>query len=525
MKRTVIVKAGISEMFKRFTINSSRLKILFGMVMFLWAANLFPAGPDTLWTRIWGGNSDDMAFSVRVLLERKGFIVAGYSNSEELGTQTADGWLIKADSLGDSLWGRFYGGTDQEKFYSGEVVPDTSGYICLGYTKSFGAGAEDFYLVKTDTAGDTIWTRTYGGTDVEIGQYVEPLVDGGFILTGSTKSYGAGDYDVYLVKIDSVGDTLWTRTYGGSGEDEGYEVHQCPDGGYIITGYTKSSEISNGDYDAYLIKTDSIGDTAWTKAYGGETEDKAHSVKPCSDGGYILLGYTFSFGNPSADLWLIKTDSIGDTTWTKTYGGIVDDFGEEVFEDTIEAGFFFTGKTQSFGAGDKDVWLVRTDTLGDTLWTMIWGGENDDRGHSVAFVPWDSGYLIAGYTKTYGPANEDIWLIRTGLGEPYDPPVGIEEVEFSERDFSLSQNYPNPFLGRTTIKYAVPSKVNVTLKIYDISGRIVKTIFDKEIEAGSYTVIWDGRNNSGKKVPGGIYFLRFKTEKHNFTRKMLKMKQ
>jgi hypothetical protein len=137
-------------------------------------------------------------------------------------------------------------------------------------------------------------------------------LDGGFIITGITNSVGAGGYDVYLVKTDSLGDTLWSRTYGGTGDDEGMSVKQTLDGGYIIVGWTNS--FGAGDYDIYLIRTDSLGDTLWTRTYGGVFNDGGYSVQQTTDGGYIIAGYTNSFGAGGFDVYLIKTDANGYVT-------------------------------------------------------------------------------------------------------------------------------------------------------------------------------------------------------------------
>ncbi len=166
---------------------------------------------------------------------------------------------------------------------------------------------------------DTLWTKAFGGTNEDYGRSVQETSDGGYIIAGYTKSFGAGSYDVYLIKTDANGDTTWTKTYGGSNIDQGYSVEQTSDGGYIIAGNSKS--FGAGLDDVYLIKTDANGDTTWTKTYGGSNIDQGYSVEQTSDGGYIIAGYTKSFGAGSYDVYLIKTDANGDTTWTKTYGG------------------------------------------------------------------------------------------------------------------------------------------------------------------------------------------------------------
>jgi len=184
------------------------------------------------------------------------------------------------------------------------------GYIVAGYTTSFGAGVSDIYLIKTDASGTTLWTKTYGGTDYESANSVQQTFDGGYIVAGFTASFGAGSSDVYLIRTNSSGDSLWTRTYGGISGEAGNSVQQTTDSGYIVAGYTVS--FGAGSDDAYLIRTNSSGDTLWTRTYGGPFDEVATSVQQTSDEGYIMAGRTYSFGAGGSDVHLMKT--LGDGT-------------------------------------------------------------------------------------------------------------------------------------------------------------------------------------------------------------------
>jgi len=186
----------------------------------------------------------------------------------------------------------------------GKVVVQTSdgGYVIVGCTGSEPShGGYDVWLIKTDANGDTLWTRTYGGTSYDYGYSVIQTSDGGYMIVGSTSSFGTGGYDVWLIKTDANGDTLWTRVIGYSGgRDEGWAVQQTSDGGYIIVGYTSS--FGSGGYDVWLIKTDANGDTLWMRTYGGTNDDYGRWVQQTSDGGYIIVGYTSSFGSGGCDV-------------------------------------------------------------------------------------------------------------------------------------------------------------------------------------------------------------------------------
>ncbi len=239
---------------------------------------------------------------------------------------------------------RTYGGIGEDQSYSAIQTLD-GGYIVTGYTYSYGAGSADVYLIKTDSLGDILWTKTYGNLYRDFGHSIAQTSDGGYIIAGGTMSYGAGSYDVYLIKTDSLGDTLWVRTYGGADGDCGYSVAQTSDGGYIVSGYTYS--YGAGSCDVYLMKTDPLGDTLWTRTYGGADEDCGISVAQTSDGGYIVSGYTYSYGAGSGDVYLVKTDSLGDTLWTKTHGGNYPDYGLSVIR-TPDEGYIITGFTYSY---------------------------------------------------------------------------------------------------------------------------------------------------------------------------------
>jgi hypothetical protein len=249
-------------------------------------------------------------------------------------------------------WTKYYGGSGGDNGYSVQQTCD-GGYIIAGYTDSYGEGGLDFYLVKANSNGDMLWNKTYGGPGMDFGMSVHLTTDGGYIVSGFTDSFGAGSRDVYLVKTDSNGDLLWNKTYGGINIDVGRFVDETSDGCYIIAGYTYS--FGEGDRDFYLVKTDSNGDMLWNKTYGGPDRDFATSVQETTDGGYIITGLTKSYGAGGDDVYLIKTDSDGNMTWNNTYGGSDYDGGYSVSQ-TADGGYIITGETRSFSSGNRDLY-------------------------------------------------------------------------------------------------------------------------------------------------------------------------
>jgi len=364
----------------------------------------FGQPPDTLWTRTYGGSSDEEAYSVQQTADG-GYIVAGATQS--YGAGNLDFYIVKTDASGDTQWTRTQGGSScHDIAYSVQQTTD-GGYVAAGWTCSFGAGYADFYLVKTDGSGNILWTRTYGDVWQDIAYSVQQTTDGGYVVAGSTHHYGGGN-DFYLVKTNSSGDPLWTRAYWGPGSwTVAYSVQQTTDGGYILAGCT--------DGDFYLVKTYSEGGLCWTRTYGGSGGDCAYSVQQTADGGYVVAGYTDSFGAGDYDFYLVKTNSQGDTLWTRTYGGALADEAYSI-QQTTDGGYVVAGTSMSFGAGSSDFWLVRTDANGDSLWSRTFGGTSGDECHSVQQTS-DGGYVLAGITSSFGFGG-DFWLVKTGPEYP-----------------------------------------------------------------------------------------------------------
>ena len=206
------------------------------------------------------------------------------------------------------------------------------------------------------------WERTYGGSSGDTGYCVRQTSDGGYIIVGYTQSFGVGEKDVYLIKIDSLGNTTWTRTYGGIYDDYCFSVAQTFDGGYIIAGWTKSFGIGIPDFaNVYLLRLHSEGDTIWTRTYGGSLHDFANSVAQTSDSGFVVAGGTISFGWQS--LYVIRLNSDGDTIWTRSYA-------EESKGNSIACLFDDEFIVTGFLYGSRyDVFIRRFNLDGDTLWT------------------------------------------------------------------------------------------------------------------------------------------------------------
>ena len=309
----------------------------------------------TMWTHTYGGPSNDWAECV-IRTSDGGYALAGCTTS--YGAGSWDAWLVKIDASGNSLWNKTYGGSDAD-FWTCVIQTNDGGYALGGYTASFGLTKYQFWLLKTDSAGIEQWNQKYGGGDVDLANSMIQTSDGGYALAGYRF---AGTNDVQLLKTDSAGNQEWIRQYFvGGNHDAAYSVIQTSDGGYMMAGGTNPVGVEEGQ--AFLIKTDSAGNMEWSGTYGGVSEDRGYSVIQTGDGGCMLAGYTSSYAANGRDVWIVKTNSTGNMLWNQTYGGADVDRGYSVVQ-TSDGGYALAGYTTSFGAGGTDVYLVKTDESG-----------------------------------------------------------------------------------------------------------------------------------------------------------------
>ncbi len=486
------------------------LTILFsGVLSFI---TVYAQPPDTLWTKTYGGNGNDCGSSVQQTGDG-GYIIAGYT--ESYGAGDYDGYLIKTDASGNQLWSQTFGGSDVDCCISFQQASD-GGYIIAGYTESYGAGSADVYLIKTDASGSEQWSQTFGGSEYDSGKSIQQTSDGGYIIAGYTYSYGAGDYDVYLIKTDASGIEQWSQTFGGYYDEQGYSVQQTSDGGYIIVGLTYS--YGAGGSDVYLIKIDGSGNEQWSRTFGGNDGESGRSVQQTNDGGYIIAGYTFSYGAGLNDVYLIKTDASGYEQWNQTFGGSDYDFGYSV-QQTSNDGYIIAGNTESYGTGDEDVYLIKTDASGNEQWSQTLGGRELDRSRSVQQTS-DGGYIIAGYTRSYGTGGLDVWVIRL---EPDITPVTPSNLEAGNlsKKFHLYPATPNPFNPTTTIRFDLPITSLVNLKVFDIQGRLVGVQRAAPVwfHPGHHQITFDGTSLSS-----GIYPYRLTAGDFTASGKMVLLK-
>ncbi|MCD4793583.1 MAG: T9SS type A sorting domain-containing protein [Bacteroidales bacterium] len=472
--------------------------------------------------------------------------------------------ILSAQTAPDTTWTQMYSGGMYDWAW-GVLETSDGGCIMVGDTQSAGAGSWDIGIIKTDEFGVTEWTQTYGGLYEDRGQCIQHTTDGGYIILGTTDSYGAGSYDIWLVKIDNAGNESWTQTFGGPSCDWGYYVEQTADGGYIITGAFDPGVY--WIYDLFLIKTDSEGNAEWSKTFGEEDNTEVgHCVKQTSDGGYIITGYTYTNSAGSSDVWLMKTDEDGIIEWDNTFGDTEPEHGYSVIQSGEE--YIVAGYTKSYGEGDYDVWLLKTDNAGNEIWNKTYGGTEDDRSFDIK-PTLDNNYIIAGFTNSCSevePPNYYMWLLKTDnegdtlwtktignetfnrscrarsvvqtsdggyilAGDKY---AGLDDGEYnyylvkidSEQGSVIDEKiqteysnycYPNPTTGIFTIQGedlpAGQTSIQ-SIEITNINGQVIKRL---------------STNNNQLKIdlsnqPKGIYFVKIQTDGISYTEKIILIK-
>ena len=469
-----------------------------------------------LWEKNHEGMEGDYGYQVQATSDG-GFIIVGNTHSSsEQGYFGSDVWLVKTDAVGDTLWTKIFGGAGIDGGYYVEETSD-SGFIITGFSASFGAGDVDLYLLRTDRDGNLLWSKTYGGVGGEVGNTVHQTVDAGFIIAGNTSSYPYGDANYWMLRTDANGDTLWAKVFGTSEGDWAQSVEPTIDGGFILAGH--SFYFASNRSAVYLIKTDSLGNSEWTNHYIGSGTEYPSTVHQTPDGGYIIAGWTTSYGMGGSDIYLLKVDSLGAEQWHKAYGGTGDDgcdgFGSILM--TSDDGFIVAGRQAVMG-GTRG-WLLKTDSAGDTLWSILLGESGYSNARSVS-IDASGNYIVAGsfWTDTTGA---DLYLAKV-----VDMPSEVDDNISGPlpTSFMLYQNTPNPFNPGTKIRFTLERSARVKLDIVNVLGQEVVTLIDEDLLSGEHVAFWDGSDAAGQVLAGGVYFYRLQVGGKLEAKKMILLK-
>lgn len=353
------------------------------------------------WARSYGGPGQEIPSAVEQTPDG-GFIVAGVITP--LGAEWSDVWVLKLDRGGNIQWQKSYGGRSWEQAFSVQHTQD-GGYAVAGVTGSFGAGSGDAWIIKLHPDGAVAWQKTYGGTEWDEANSIRQTSDGGYIVAGSTWSFGAGGADLWVLKLDSGGNVQWQKTYGEIDSDYASSIQQTWDGGYIVAGDTSS--FGAGKTDVWVLKLNPEGTVAWEATYGDMGVEWANSVAETVEGGCIVAGHS---GDPGFEkAWVLRLDGNGQVLWEESisWTGQAEAF---CVQQTADGGFIL-GVNIHFGLPWHALGLLRLDGSGNVQWGKTFGGVKLPGRHAVQQTA-DQGYVVAGWRLSYwGPS--DFWVART----------------------------------------------------------------------------------------------------------------
>jgi hypothetical protein len=379
-------------------------------------------GDAITWDKTFGGSREDMGFSI-IQTENGGYAITGYTMLDrekrkdtwraKLGyielseEKKQDFWIIKLDKNGNMEWDEVFGekGTD---IANSIIQTRDGGYAVAGSIWTIYASKQDIWAIKLDENGNIEWGKTFDEDENDIAYSIIQTEDGGYAVAGSAGVRVWGETNCWVIKLDAKGNMEWDNNFGGTGWDEIYSIIQTKDGSFITTGCVWSKGAGRGD--VCVAKLNKRGNMVWDKTFGGSENDEAYSIIQTNDGGYTIAGFTVLEDTGDRDFWVIKLDKDGNKVWDKTLGGTSEDWANSIIQ-TEDRGYAVAGWTKSMGAGKTDVWIVKLDKRGNLVWDKIFGGSENDEAHSIIQTD-DGGYAVAGWTKSKGTGNSDIWIIK-----------------------------------------------------------------------------------------------------------------
>ena len=360
------------------------------------------------WKTTVGSSTKDVAMSVVALDGGDVAVLGTCKKSGGFGHGREDLCVVRVNDKGKSIWRKAFGGKKRD--LAGAITKTSDGnLVIVGYGESFNkAGDKDAYLVKLDTNGKMLWQKAYGGDDAEMLLGVAATKDGGVIAVGSTESFGKGESDIYLVRLDKDGKQLWQKTFGGKREDVANAIVALADGNFILAG--SSSSYNAGDKDFYISKITPDAKQIWAKAYGEEQDDEVHGITATKEGGCVIVGATESYGSKHDDVDVMKLDKNGEQVWHRLYGYKSIEYANDVIA-TPEGGYLVVGTTKSMGHGKYDFYVLELDAKGHLHWGNLYGGPNKDIAHAVTYTKRGT-FVIVGETKSFGNGDKDFFMVE-----------------------------------------------------------------------------------------------------------------
>lgn len=434
------------------------------------------AQTDTAYVYTFGGTNIDQCRSVIYTLD-KGLLLTGSTSS--FGAGTSDIYLVKLDSLRQLEWSKTLGSSNVDRGYSAIQLSD-SNYVIAGFTNNTATGDYDAYLAKLNSLGDTLWTRTYGGTDWDFAYSVCALANGSLVFTGETYSGASAQADLLVTRVDSLGNQEWSKSFGGSGIDIGQQVVSATDSSLAIIGQTSS--FGNGNDDVFLLCLNLAGDTLWTKTYGDTASNIGYGLTYTSDHCFVLTGggYPVQNGFGQKDAFMTKTDSVGNIIWSGNIGSAGNDEGRSVVE-LDNGNYVLCGISNSNGSGGYGMYYIYMHHDSWFLTGATFGGSLQEEGYSISYR--DHLHLaMAGSTTSFGQGLEDLYLVELdtlianyNIASTFiNDPLSIAGLihDFTKAACSVS---PNPFREEARFHFdRTVGEAHAQLDIYNIMGERVR---------------------------------------------------
>lgn len=457
---------------------------------------------DSAHTFTFGGSNNDYARQI-ICTSDSGYIIVGTTSS--FGVAQTDVYIIKTDKNITKQWSHLYGSPEIEWGYGIRETMD-HGYIVVGYTNQNPSSGYDIYLLRLSSNGDVVWSKTIGGPDWDFGYGIELTPDSGFVICGKSYSYSNGSSDAYLVKTDKDGNVVWQKNYGGINDESANAIIRDHDNHYTIAGETNS--FGSGDQDAWVLKTDENGDTLWARTFGTTLTDVANAIDTLTDGSFIVNGTSNGLrpGLPIDDMYFFKVDSLGNQVWYHEQGR--DSLSDQGYIAlTFPNGELFSGGiTDGYGFGKTAFFMMRNDPGGWYLNSCAFGQSDDEEGYS-AVIGKDNSLTLAGISSSFGCGFFDVYVIHIDtftIVNDYnvrnaavcDSTIGIDEAATISTPLSI---YPNPFHDVCTVDLHAGHHMSkpFLLRMMDIAGKEISSF---EVSRFPFQLNTEG-------LQSGIYFI------------------
>lgn len=358
------------------------------------------------WAKTYGGSKNDTASSV-LQVSDGGYLVLGTTISFGIGGENSDIWILKLDSDGNIEWQKTYGETNYESTNNSFCFTQTfDGGFVIGGSILVSSLSHQFWIIKLSADGAIEWQNNYGDDSINYAYSIRQINDGGYIVAGDRGWYDPAGHDFLIIKLTFDGAVEWSKTFGGSFDDYPSSILQTAEGGYIVAGATAS--YGAGDSDIWILKLASNGMIEWQKTYGGSATENAISLQQTIEGGYIIAG-SISTSGKKTEFLVLKISSDGDVEWGKTYGGNENEYAYSISQ-TFDGGYIIAGETRSFGQS-KDILILKLNALGSIEWQKKYGGSQEEEAISILQTIGGE-YIVACTSDTYGAGGQDILILK-----------------------------------------------------------------------------------------------------------------